>query len=73
MSILIITTYYGPTNRKGSRIKCQSCNGVTWHSFDYGARCPHEAAAKDHAAKHGLPSPVEIAGINGGAFVCLSA
>ncbi len=69
MNTLILTTYHGPTNCKGSRIKCQSWKGVTWHSFDYGARCPHEAAAKEHAEKHGLPSPVAIAGINSPAFI----
>ena len=73
MKTLILTKYYGPTDHKGSRIKCQSCKGVTWHQFDYGARCPHEAAAREHAAKNALSNPFEITGIDGGAFVCLPA
>jgi hypothetical protein len=60
MKTLILTTFYGPTNFKGARIKCQSWKGVTWHSFNYAARCPHTAAAIAHAEKHTLDVPAQI-------------
>jgi len=70
MKSLIITRYYGPTHTKGSRIRCQSWKGTTWHNFDYAARCPHTVAAIDHAVKKfsftgvGHKGLSEISGIN---------
>lgn len=64
MKSLIITRYYGPTNTQGSRIRCQSWQGTTWHAYDYAARCPHMTAAIEHAAKHGFRNLEEINGIN---------
>ena len=60
MKTLILTKYYGPTSHKGSRIKCTSAHGVTWHQFDYSARCPFLAAAIAHAGTHQLGNPADI-------------
>lgn len=47
---IITTSFHGPTNTKGARIKCVSPFGSTWHEFDY-AGDPHGKAAEAHCRK----------------------
>lgn len=54
MKTLIETAYYGPTHHKGSRIRCKSAHGVTWHAYDYAATSAHESAAEEHARKFAM-------------------
>jgi len=70
MKSLIITKYYGPTDFKGARIRCHSWKGKTWHGYNY-AGMPHATAAKEHAAKFGLPTPEPVLSPNekGEAFI----
>ena len=60
MQTLILAKYYGATNYKGSRIKCTSFHGTTWHHYDYGEQFPFLIAAIAHAKKHALDVPSQI-------------
>lgn len=62
MKTLILARYYGPTTHKGSRIRCTSSHGVTWHPFKYDAADAHTAAATAHAEKFGLGTPERVDG-----------
>lgn len=68
MRTLILAKYYGPTNTKGSRIKCTSSYGVTWHHYDYAGRAC-ETAVKEHAAKYNLGTPEPVMHTEYAAFV----
>lgn len=60
LKTLILTKYEPATDRRGSRIRCQSWKGVTWHNYDYSARSPYEAAAQEHAKEHGFSDLEEV-------------
>ena len=65
MKTLILAKYYGPTTHKGSRIKCSSVYGVTWHPFRHSETNAWTSAATEHATKHGLSAPEFV---NGGSL-----
>lgn len=47
---IITTSFHGPTDTKGARIKCVSRFGSTWHEYDYTGE-PHGKAAEAHCRK----------------------
>lgn len=64
----IFTRFYGPTNRRGARIKASDPLGphsVTV-SYDYGARNAHEVAARALCEKLGWTGTLVSGGAPGG-------
>jgi hypothetical protein len=49
----ITTKYFGPTNKRPSKVKAQAAAGHIWHVWDHGLSVEgnHDAAARALAAK----------------------
>ena len=49
----IVTTFFGPTNHRGSRIRAKAAAGTIWKDYDHalGTEQNHAAAAKALAEK----------------------
>jgi hypothetical protein len=68
MKTLITTTYY-TTSTGSARIKAQSANKKIIVGYDYGARCPHLAAAQKLAGEGAKLEEVQASARNGRAFI----
>lgn len=64
----IITTYFGPTNHKGARVKasCEAGSAIVSWSYDLNAEENHRAACKALAEKLGWPGPWYGGGVKAG-------